>query len=452
MPSRITWLLAVALTSLSHGQNPDPPEDGVPHSIAWKDGTTLSGEVLGFERGGSVKLLTPYSGDPLVIPIEQLREIHFRDHAPAPDLAFDRASTRLQLSTGETFPGEIVKLSDDALTLETEWAGTLQIPRPWLSHADFNLVRQKLVYSGPTPDDDWLGEELWEQTDGAFDNAGGKSISLDVPLPDRFVLSCEIAWEQTPHLQIGFFLADPSHEAPADHYELVLSQRGFELRRFMPGRNQPIVLGTSYRVPAQFDDSSIDLELRVDRQTRRFYLAIDGTEEAVFHDPTSDTAPAPGGTHLMLLGSTDERSHTRIGNIRVHEWDSKTFRQRREGRGSGTKDVIIDITGSRFSGVAQSIAPSTDEGFAMTFQPLGVEDPVQVPLTRISRLFFSETARGEDHTSSYTITLNDRGSLEAAAIELAGDDLKVQHPFLGGLTIPLSSVQNVSVTKDENEN
>lgn len=444
---------ALTAANLAPAQEPDLPSSGVENLLIFGNGNTLSGTVEELSANGSVILKTPFSKEPMKIHGRAIdRLILDRDYDLSAPPLID-SSTLVTLSTGEVLPGEVTRLGSDSLQLTTPWLSDLTVPRERLDHAIFNLANYEEIYAGPAPEDQWVNAAQWALKDGVFTNSNSTPTYCEVSLPSQFIFRARVDWETKPLLHIGLMAKLPNDDVSPDHYDFIFRESGIEMRRYIPGRLDPVVLGTSFRTVNQFDDSETEIEIRVDLERRNFHLALDGSDEAVFHDPTR--TPLPQGTGLVLVGGADKRTNTQISDIQITGWNARSHNQRTEGRGGSTGDGILDISGQRLSGYAQSIVPRDDGTQALLFMSDELDDVAEVPLERVSKLFFKLNegveAPRDGAQQGYRIILLNGGQLRASAVRLQDGEVSLDHDFLGEMTLPSTRVISILAERKDND-
>jgi hypothetical protein len=93
--------------------------------ITLKNEDLFFGKVIAL-KDGLIEVATPHSDTPLKVLNKDLLRLNFADTATS---ELEKNSQKLKLKNGDSFPGEVVALSETHLTFQTWFAGTLEIPR-----------------------------------------------------------------------------------------------------------------------------------------------------------------------------------------------------------------------------------------------------------------------------------------------------------------------------------
>ncbi len=120
--------------------------------INFTNDDTLHGKFLGFTTSGKIIWKNPSAEENIAFTPEQVRKVVLnkgRLVKPFTHTSF------LTLTNQDTIPGAIVELNGKTITLRTDYAGDLEIPREVIRSIDFQPLGDKIHYRGPFTEDDW---------------------------------------------------------------------------------------------------------------------------------------------------------------------------------------------------------------------------------------------------------------------------------------------------------
>jgi hypothetical protein len=246
-----------------------------PDLLRFTNSDQLHGKFLGIKPGPQAVWQRDDLEKPVDFKTERLRHIVL--HGGRPLRALESLS-HAGLVNGDRIPGEITGIDDEIVTLDTTCAGVLRIPRRQVSMLAPSPLGGRVYYHGPFSEDDWKmahaaypeglpeaapdepeadegGDEEADDTDPperwAFSGSAwywqkknpGTALIREQGMPDRAVLSFDLAWKNRLSLAIGFH-SDFATATPKDE-DGKKARRG---RNFVPGDTSdlPRVFGNSY--------------------------------------------------------------------------------------------------------------------------------------------------------------------------------------------------------------
>jgi hypothetical protein len=144
MTTRLTAALALLITPAISADRPD--------MLRFTNSDQLRGTFAGLRQGPVVH----WRHDDLAAPAEfkttSLHQLVLREGRPLSPL---RTLSHIELANRDRFPGKVVALDDAKLTLETDYAGLIEIPRDHVSIMAPNPLGGRLHYHGPFAADEW---------------------------------------------------------------------------------------------------------------------------------------------------------------------------------------------------------------------------------------------------------------------------------------------------------
>ncbi len=407
-------------------------------TLAGKD-VRLSGTVRSISETGVVELASDLSPDPLLLKEDAVTRIGFSEKEPATAAA----PAQLELVNGDILPVAIESLDDQKLTVVSPDAGRLEIRRDLLKSMQIGVSKRKVIYAGPKAADEWKPQnpaKAWDVEDGGFSSKKVASVSKKFDLPDQFILRFTLKWEARQPPSFKVYFADPLLEMgkPVDRYFLQFGGAGLEIKRECSKGKRYNPLVQLNRMPNQFANNQLKVELRVDRKASRIRLFLNDEEEGVIADPISG---APDGSGITLEGNAFGEFTQRIEGIEVLEFDDAPRRHRTEDRGDRKNDSLISTEDDRWSGNLTRIRKS-GERVVFSFKSDFQKDVLEISEANVSTVFFATKAAADsaDKTQPFIFRLKGDGSLHVSSCRLDGETAIAVHPLLGQLVLQRTGI------------
>lgn len=323
----------------------------------------------------------------------------FTDHIIDLSLPAEIPQTRpdhiavLTLTNGDTIRGQLASISDDAVTLDTWFAGRMQFNRLMVSGLEIEQSTASL-YAGPTGLDGWIqpaDAPAWTYTESSFRSSRTGGIARDDLLVEQCAIKFDCAWKgDSIRLRVIVFSDDPTTDNPDNGYEITF-QRGRVHARNL--RTQNFLGSAQSRALMENDRASV--EIRADSKTQRLALLIDDEPIEVWNDPDAGNARLGAALHFISNGTVPMK----ISGIRVLEWDGEMdrmpdpqigFQRFRLGgepdeplaepaEEEGAEDRILLANGDSLPGTVKAIS----KGIVAIETPLG---DVKLPVSRLRSL------------------------------------------------------------------
>jgi hypothetical protein len=384
--------------------------------------SVLSGTVRSIDADGNVKLATDLTPEPLLLKGESVDRIEFsQTKAPA-----DAATSLIELANGDIMPGSVESLIGDQLAIRSPDAGGLIIHRDKLRSIQAGINPRRVLYDGPNGPGDWTSPDSNSNRlsfqDKAMLASGPTSASKDLEPTRQFILR----------------FAD-------DRYYLQFGPAGLEIKReAAKGKryNTLLILNRSY---ATYADNRLNVELRVNRDSTRIGLLLNGESEGEIADPIPMT---PKGNGLAVVFNHSENTVQEIRNIVVLEYDDTRHRHRAEDRGDGSSDKLITRDDSRWSGTLQAIRKTGDE-LTYVFKSRNQEEFMEIPEQDISTIFLAgnDKPATPPAASPFVLRLHPEGSLSVDSCVFNPEGVSANHPLLGRITLHPGSITAIERIK-----
>lgn len=246
-----------------------------PDLLRFTNGDQLHGSFRGLNNGPQAIWQRDDVDAPVEFKTESIRHIVLHGGRPLKSL---ESLSNVTLVNGDRVPGIITTLDDEQITLETTFAGVLRIPRTQVSIISPNPLGGRVHYHGPFSEDEWkmkhsqfpdgLPEPApkdptkpqktdepdtpdsppghWVFSGSAWywqNKKTGTALVRENAMPDRAVLSFDLAWKNRLNLAVAFN-ADFAQVKPKDTEK----NHGKKARVLMPGDSSelPRLFGNSY--------------------------------------------------------------------------------------------------------------------------------------------------------------------------------------------------------------
>lgn len=403
----------------------------------------LSGNVISINESGVVELASELSAKPLLLKDGVVEKIEFS----SPASQTDPPATLIELSNGDFLPVTIERLDSERLSVVSPETGRLDIPREMVSSIQTGIRRRKVVYEGPTSLEEWTTTDEARKNltfeNGTISAIGPASFYGKLTLPRQFILRFNLIWQarQIPNFQV--FFADPllAKGEPCDRYYLQFGGAGLEIKREASRGKRYNTIVILNRTHEQFPDNRMRIELRVNRDTARMELLIDGESEGEFADPI---AGIPDGSGIAFVSNTSNGVQQQFRDIEVLEFDDSRDRHRAEDRGDPARDSLISREDDRWSGDLTIIRP-TPKGLVFVFKTDFQDTPMEIPESEVSTVFLtgSKNPGSERPAHPFVIRLPGNGALRVTSCRIDGEKIAVTHPLLGPLAIRREGISSI---------
>lgn len=402
------------------------------------DEARLTGTVRSINEAGVVELTSALSPEPVLLKSGAVTKVEFSNPQSVPN----PPGTLIELANGDVLPVTIESLDDKNLNVVTADAGRLAIPRAALKSMQLGVHKRKVIYSGPRNLEEWSndgeGAKSWTFANKSLVSNGPAQASKDFETPRQFILKFTLKWQANPGFKIYF--ADPltPKAEVVDRYYLQFNGAGLEIKReSSQGQHFQTVIIPPV-TPDKYPANQVDVEIRVDRQTSRLHLFLNGEPEGAGVDPV---AKAPVGGGVTLVSSSPAGANQEILGIEVIEFDNTRSRHRAEDRGDPKTDSLISRDEDRWSGHLTGIHPRPD-GAVFSFKSDFQEEPLELSEADVSTIFFAkpEQAAAPGQAHPFALRLRGDGSLRVSSCTFSEDAISALHPLLGALKINRAGV------------
>jgi len=368
------------------------PTNAAVDCLSFRDGDMLYGKLLEIQPADHMRWQHPDASQPIDFKMDSVAQIDF---APRPSAAAsNNSSCKLWLANGDMLTGKLIGCDNNAMSLETWYAGTLKIPRRALQTLALN-PRAPVIFDSISGLDGWTqGNAVkgmitesgqWTYRNGAFYSDKSASIARDLKLPNQSRIQFDMVWRGPLSLAIALY---------TDSLQpILLSDRdngpdfgGFYSLRFLntvfvsltPVRKKgPLLsLGEPLIIQSLTQKDRIHVDLRVSKADRRVALFLDGGLIKDWIDPGGFAGEGSGLRFVNQAGST-----VKVSNLRVTQWNGVM-----DGASADSPDPAHDVvmleSGAKVSGAVTAIANGQ-------ISMVTVAGATNVPLTGASAIDFA---------------------------------------------------------------
>lgn len=233
-----------------------------------------------------------------------------------PDSA-DAHEAALSLMNGDVVKGRLVSVTDDAIILDTWYAGRMEFRRLMVREVEI-VDRKSLIFSGPTGLDGWVQPTKtsdWTFDRGALRSSGSRPIGRELNLPDNCSMAFDLTWKGPLGLMLNLFGDNLDGGNPTRGYQ-ISCQGGYASVR----RLNMMMGGASNMasVPEFRDSEKVRVEVRINRKEGHVCLYVNGTCKVYWKDPEAGKGKLGTAIQFDPNGSMQAVG---ISRIKVSTWD-----------------------------------------------------------------------------------------------------------------------------------
>lgn len=442
-------------------------------------GGSLDGKFLGFHEG-RVRWAHSAFDAPVSVDAAAVDSVRVKQ-ATLPHKAAD---CRVTLVTGENVIGSLKSFNEQALVLETWYAGELTIPRRAIQLVEPRRTMARVVYEGPEQGPDgWLTgnrntgvalkpfNAVQLQAQGAVPaqeraleaigrrapggQGGAKKTPLwryankgfmsmisgpilgrkDLELPDRCALEFDFQYVGYFNLGINIFADQIKNEYSGNSYSLRLDQNNAYLYRIQNGSTSNLGNAQSQLT----GKTECRVTLLVDKPAKTLALLINDRLVNKWEDGRGAFAGKGNG----VLFTSRNNSAMRISRIRIREWDGSLPNGDKEVMGNGKEDYVRFSNGDGFSG---KILRMEDD--KLVFKTNFGEVPV--PMNTVEKMAVINPAQEAGSAPAAVSTdLVGNGNLMLEFFGWEQGAVKVRHQYLGEISVDPAVFESLKFNLDQ---
>ncbi len=457
--------------------------------LRFTNGDQLRGRFLGIKEGPQAV----WRHDDVSVPVDfkTTRIRHIVLHGGRATKPLDTFS-HLALVNGDKVPGSVTALDADTITLVTDFAGALQVPRNQVRTLAANPLGGRMYYHGPFAEDDWkmahpsfpdglpppvaeAGDKENEEAPGRWLFSGsawywqhkrpGTALIRESGMPERSILRFEIAWKNRLNLAVAFHadFAKPAaedgedannkpraltHMDPAglsrlfgNSYVLQLYSNYLTLFRSVVDADGKASFERDHRNNNTLrlgDSGQARIELRSNRDNGSISLFVNDEFAAQWNDPDSAaedsvTAEFTGKGSGFGFVAQGEDSHVRISDIVVAEWNGMPDSAR--SLQVDEHDVVLMSNGTdRYAGRVGGLDPQG----RILFE--GKHGTFRFPLDEVAEIRFARSSLAavkEPPADNVLVRIAPIGTISGRAVSGDGVSLGIVSPAFGKVNLSL---------------
>lgn len=472
-------LLTSSLIALSITQVLTAGED----LLNFENSDTLHGSFEGYSNDGKLIWKNDQAQDPIQFDTENIRRIVLgKGKLTKP---FSHGST-VTLINRDVIPCEVLSISENLVSIRTDYAGTIDIPRDQVASLDINPKGHKVLYQGPFIESNWEvktftedenekdPEPAWEFTNFSLfhqSNHGGAVINKEFTLPDSFQMSfrAEITRYNSVAMIFHADLKEPQVKPGEDADQirrkrasstkitdafgsclgLWVNSNALSLKAYGVNDDGSVTLQsiastrgtTSTRISETISGSLVDV--RVNRPKNLISAYVSGQLIAQWN--LGDQPFPATGNNFGFCSVTSGKSYTsRISDITVGPWTG--IRDSAVSLEDDSSDITLLTNGTdRFSGKIKSLKDGT-VNLTSTYAEMNI------PADEIKSIHFAGDSRAKFESPNQKTTrfrFYGTGNLSAAPISGSAKAVKVSHPILGPIELQFDFLTSIDYSDEQ---
>ena len=428
----------------------------VEEHLTLKDGSMYFGKLTGFDPVQGIFWKHPNIVPDLRVDQNQVKYIQL-GNLPASKKTTEN-SWQVTLVNGDVLSGDIKKISDGKLKLDTWFGGELQLKQSSLKILEPKIKPAKYIFQGPQSVRDWefydpsisqtfhplpanataieIEEKIdkinsgdgWKLTKNqTFETATGHSHvgRFFEKLPNRICYDFEIQWEGNPILQVTF-LTDKLN--PFNHfgngYSLRFKPDTVSLYRHINGGRSTNLVGSDVSINRNTLGNRARLSIRVDREKKSIALFIN--DKFIKHWDDAQSDPLPVKSNGLSFTSAGVKSHLTLSRISLKNGTEQ----------QGDQDFVLLDNGDRLSCKLIDISAGI-----MTFEtPLS---KLPIPLKNIERVYFAKNTPEPLPARTVRAVIRNGGSISGELVKWKDGKISLKSPFFGEVSFVGSIFQSI---------
>ncbi len=170
--------------------------------INFKNHDTLHGKFIGFTKSGKIIWRNNAADKNIAFTTPEVRKIVINKGKPIKEFTHKGF---IELTNNDKIPGKFISYSNDKITINTDYSGTINIPKKEILNVHFNPTGHHFRYSGPfSKDEKWLlkyadnrdtstideKKKSWQFKNFSLTHKGDHSAILKkLDLPEKFKIT-----------------------------------------------------------------------------------------------------------------------------------------------------------------------------------------------------------------------------------------------------------------------
>lgn len=356
------------------------------------------------------------------------------------------------LTNDDMLTGNIVSLTDEALVLDTWYAGRLNIKRLMVKQINPGTGGGGVVYEGPTSLTNWQTRDYndghgqrpsWKFKGNALYATYSYPIARTIDnMPDVAMIRFKAAWRGYPAFYFAFFSDNLQQYYGSNCYLLQVSSSSIYLQRYTRNSGSRSLGNVNYARFSNQPPSSAVFTVLVDKEKKAITVLVD--DDMVKQWTDGDVF---AGTGNGMLFQPQSRGNLKISEIEVSEWDGEM--PSKSGTDRELKQDLLRFTNNdKVSGSLSSIADGNVQ-FKTTYATL------TVPLKRVDQIVMSteRAERARRNKNDIRAEFREKGVITLQLSKLGEGKMTGNSENFGSPTLPLAAFRSLefNIYEDKQE-
>jgi hypothetical protein len=343
----------------------------------------------------------------------------------------------VKLTNGDLLTGDRLTMDTNRVTLAFDGAGNLAIPRALVVSVQQDTAPDEERFQPLQRLDRWdriVGQAVFTGDKCLVTNRYESGSYADLDLPDQVAIEFAVPSKATASLniQMGIFVASPIEHLVNPGYSIAINGNNiscwmtdhFSVARI--GERNEGFIGGSCDFQATRERDWVDIGLRINRQTGRLLVTVDGEIRRVF---ALEVLPAVGGRG-MTVQCQQLGQDLPLRMLLTPLGDNLA-----KGTSARTEDSVVFANGAGVSGALESIGETN-------FVFFGSKECLNLPVERLcaARLAHATLKELPRRAGDAAIELRGGGQLTGALTMLSPTGAVVDVEWAGKVALPRAAV------------
>lgn len=344
----------------------------------------------------------------------------------------------VKLTNGDLLTGDRLTMDTNRVTLALDGAGNLAIPRALVVSVQQDTAPAEERFHPLQRPDSWdriVGQQVWEDEKCWYTNRYESGSYADLALPDGVAIEFAVPSKATASLniQMGIFVPSPIEQVKPG-YSIAINGNniscgmsdGFSVAR-IGERNERSIRG-SCDLRATRGRDWVDIGLRINRQTGRLLVTVDGEIRRVF---ALEGLPAYGGRGRGMTVQCQQAGQELPFRMLLTPLGDNLAK----GTSARTKDSVVLANGDGMTGTLESIGETN-------FVVVCERGRLGLPVERLCAARLAHATRKElpRRAGDAEIELRGGGQLTGALTMLSPTGAVVDVEWAGSVALPRAAV------------
>jgi len=403
--------------------------------LEFRDRARLQGSLVSMDAAeGDLVWEHPAAMEPIVFEPQELHRVTLGRRL-TPRRVDDAMAIRL--TNGDQLFGRLTAMGTDTVTIDTWYAGRLDIDRSMVSRIAKHHALTGLVYDGPDAVSQWRtgGENPdWRLKDGALASRSNTPLGrIFEDLPDPAIITFDLAWENALNVLITLYTDDVSrHDAGGYAVHLFSSHTrllSFDQERELSDEH----LSMTPLAGAGPQDSRMRAALWLNRGAGEITLVINGVQQAAWSGLDFEGLDGKG-----IVFEPQMEGEFRLSALRIREWDGVAPPLRPDAAAKADTDLLVFANNDQVSGRVNTLREGMlqiETSFATT----------SVPLAEVMEITFSSVDRrtAAPEEGCVVAEFAGEGEVTLVQVKIAAGELRGTSAAFGPLVAPLNAFRSL---------